>query len=166
MPRTVACHGGHLLGGGRQGTGNSMLGWFVGRTLRRNALRDVDTAQSVMTPDARLAVARRVIAQMTLIERQRDAANGAIDLQRAVLRQATADKRAVGGHKARRSDPARMAASLVESWVGARLAATQRKISMRAYERIDAVIWQFIADTIDPAEIQALLEAQVQQRAT
>jgi len=53
-----------------------------------------------------------------------------------------------------------MAASLVESWVGARLAATQRKISIRAFERIDAVIWQFIADTIDPAEIQALLGAQ------
>ena len=139
-----------------------MLGWFVGRTLRRNALRDVDTAQNVMTPDARLAVARRVIAQMTLIERQRDAANGAIDLQKAALRQATADKRAAGGHKARRSDPARMAASLVESWLGARLAATQRKISMRAYEKVDAVIWQFIADTIDPAEIQALLGAQEQ----
>jgi len=106
------------------------------------------------------AVARCVIAQMVLIERQRDVANGAIDLQKAVLRQATADKRAVGGHNARRSDPARMAASLVESWVGARLAATQRKISIRAFERIDAVIWQFIADTIDPAEIQALLGAQ------
>ena len=142
-----------------------MLGWFVGRALRRNALRDVDTAQNVMTPDARLAVARRVIAQMALIERQRDAANGAIDLHKAVLRQATADKRAVGGHKAR-PDPARMAASLVESWVGARLAATQRRISMRAYERIDAVIWQFVADTIDPAEIQALLGAQVQRRVT
>jgi hypothetical protein len=47
-----------------------MLGWFVGRTLRRNALRDLDTAQNVMTLDARLAVARRVIAQMTLIERR------------------------------------------------------------------------------------------------
>jgi hypothetical protein len=139
-----------------------MLGWFVGRTLRRNALRDVDTAQSLMAPDARLAVARSVIAQMALIERQRDAANGAIDLQKAVLRQATADKRAVGGYKARRSNPAGMAASLVESWVRARLAASQRKISMRAYERIDAVIWQFIADTIDPAEIQALLGAQAQ----
>ena len=115
-----------------------------------------------MSPDARLAVARRVIAQMALIERQRSAANGAIDLQKAVLRQATADKRRAGVHKARRSDPARMAASLVESWVGARLAATQRKISMRAYERIDAVIWQFIADTIDPAEIQILLGAQAQ----
>jgi len=113
-----------------------------------------------MTPDARLAVARRVIAQMVLIERQRDAANGAIDFQKAVLRQATADKRAVGKRMAQRSDPARMAASLVESWVGARLAATQRKISIRAFERIDAVIWQFIADTIDPAEIQALLGAQ------
>jgi hypothetical protein len=137
-----------------------MLSWFVGRTLRRNALRDLDNAKNVMAPDARLAVARRVIVQMALIERQRGAANGAIDLQKAVLRQATADKRAVGGHKARRSDPARIAASLVESWVGARLAATQRKISMRAYERIDAVIWQFIADTIDPAEIQALLGAE------
>jgi hypothetical protein len=55
-----------------------------------------------------------------------------------------------------------MAPSLVEGWVRARLAATQRKISMRAYERIDAMIWQFIADTIDPAEIQALLGAQAQ----
>src|SRR5262245_6365325 len=137
-----------------------MLGWFVGRTLRRNAFRDVETAQNVMAPDARLAVARRVIAQMALIERQRGGANGAIDLQKAVLRQATADKRAVGRHKARRSDPDMMAASLVESWVAARLAATHRKISMRAYERIDAVIWQFIADTIDPAEIRALLGAQ------
>jgi|SRR5215813_10406230 len=143
-----------------------MLGWFVGRTLRRNALRDVDTAQNVMAPEARLAVARRVFAQMALVERQRDAANGAIDLQKAVLRQATADKRAVGRHKARLSDPVRTAASLVESWVGARLAATQRKISMRAYDRIDAVIWQFIADTIDPAEIQALLGAQLQRPAT
>jgi hypothetical protein len=139
-----------------------MLGWFAGRTLRRNALRDVNTAKNAMAPDARLVVARRVIAQMALIERQRGAANGAIDLQKAVLRQATAEKRAVGRHKAPRSDPARMAASLVECWVGARLAATQRKISLRAYERIDAVIWQFIADTIDPAEIQALLGAQAQ----
>ena len=55
-----------------------------------------------------------------------------------------------------------MAASLVESRVGARLAATQGKISIRAFERIDAVIWQFIADTIDPAEIQTLLGAQAQ----
>src|SRR5690349_25078636 len=139
-----------------------MLGWFVGRTLRRNALRDVNTAQRLMAPDARLAVARRVIAQIVLIERQRGAANGAIDLQKAVLRQAAAHKRAVAGYKARRSDPAGMAASLVESWVRARLAATQRKISMRAYERIDAVIWQFIADTIDPGEIQALLGEQAQ----
>src|SRR5262245_11176877 len=78
-----------------------MLGWFVGRTLRRNALRDVETAQNVMAPEARLAVARRVFAQMALVERQRDAANGAIDLQKAVLRQATADKRAVGRRKVR-----------------------------------------------------------------
>ena len=135
-----------------------MLGWFAGRTLRRNALRDVDSAQNGMTPEARLAGARRVIAQMALIERQLDAANGAIDLHKAVLRQATADKRAVRGHKAP-ADPARMAAALIESWVGASLATTQRTVSM-PYERIDAVIWQFIADTIDPAEIQALLGAQ------
>ena len=43
-----------------------MLGWFVGRTLRRNALRDVDNAQSLLAPDVRLAVARRVIAQMAV----------------------------------------------------------------------------------------------------
>jgi hypothetical protein len=136
-----------------------MLGWFVGRSLRRNALRDVDTAQNAMAPGARLAVARRVIAQMALVERQPGGANGAIDLQNAVLRQASADKRAAGRLKARRSDPARVAASLVEGWVEARLAATQRKISIRTYERIDAVIWEFIADTIDPAEIRASLEA-------
>src|SRR5262245_60453375 len=70
--------------GGRQVTGNFMLGWFVGRTLRRNALRDVDTAQNVMTPDARLAVARRVIAQMVLIERQGDVGNGGCVVQREV----------------------------------------------------------------------------------
>ena len=135
-----------------------MLGWFAGRILRRNALRDVDTARNVMAPDARLVVARHVIAQMALIERQPGGANGAIDLQNAVLQQAKANKRATGGRKPRGSDPARMAASLVEGWVSARLAATQRKISMRAYEGIDAVIWQFIADTIDPAEIRACLE--------
>jgi hypothetical protein len=139
-------------------TGKFMLSWFAGRTLRRNALRDVDTARNVMTPHARLVVARHVIAQMALIERQPGGANGAIDLQNAVLQQAKANKRATGGRKARGSDPARMAASLVEGWVSARLAATQRKISMRAYEGIDAVIWQFIADTIDPAEIRACLE--------
>jgi hypothetical protein len=110
-----------------------------------------------MAPDARLAVARHVIAQMALIERQPGGANGAIDLQNAVLQQARANKRAAR-RKAQSSDPGRMAASLVESWVSARLAATQRKISMRAYETIDAVIWQFIADTIDPAEIRACLE--------
>jgi hypothetical protein len=135
-----------------------MLGWFAGRVLRRNALRDVGTARNVMAPDARLVIARHVIAQMALIERQPAGANGAIDLQNAVLRQAKANKRAKGGRKTRGSDPARMAASLVEGWVSARLAATQRKISMRAYEGIDAVIWQFIADTIDPAEIRACLE--------
>jgi hypothetical protein len=139
-------------------TGKFMLGWFAGRILRRNALRDVDTARNVMAPDARLVVARHVIAQMALIERQPGGANGAIDLQNAVLQQAKVNKRATGGRKARGSDPARMAASLVEGWVSARLAATQRKISMRAYEGIDAVIWQFIADTIDPAEIRACLE--------
>src|SRR5262245_19355845 len=106
-----------------------MLGWFVGRSLRRNALRDVDTAQNVMAPEARLAVARRVSALMALVERQPGGANGAIDLQNAVLRQASADRRAAGRLKARRSDPVRVAASLVEGWVGARLAATQRKIS-------------------------------------
>jgi hypothetical protein len=142
--------------------GKFMLGWFLGRTLIRNALRDVETTQSAMAPDARLAVARRVIGQMALIERQPGGANGAIDLQNAVLRQATADKRTAGRHSAQRSDPARMAASMLESWVAARLAATQRKISMRAYERIDAVIWQFIADTIDPAEIRAMLGGQAQ----
>jgi hypothetical protein len=107
-----------------------MLGWFVGRSLRRNALRDVDTAQNVMAPDARLAVAQHVIAKMALVERQPGGANGAIDFQNAVLRQATADKRTAGKLKARRSDPARVAASLVEGWVSARLGATQRKISI------------------------------------
>jgi hypothetical protein len=139
-------------------TGKFMLGWFAGRVLRRNALRDVDTARNAMAPHARLVVARHVIAQMALIERQPGGANGAIDLQNAVLQQAKANKRATGGWKARGADPASMAASLVEGWVGARLAATQRKISMRAYEGIDAVIWQFIADTIDPAELRACLE--------
>jgi hypothetical protein len=113
-----------------------------------------------MAPDARLAVARRVIGQMAIIERQPGGANGAIDLQNAVLRQATADKRAAGRRSTQRSDTARMAASMLESWVAARLAATQRKISMRAYEKIDAVIWQFIADTIDPAEIRTMLGGQ------
>ena len=47
--------------------GKFMLGWFVGRSLRRNALRDVDPAQNAMAPDARLALARRVIAQMALV---------------------------------------------------------------------------------------------------
>jgi hypothetical protein len=139
-------------------TGKFMLGWFAGRVLRRNALRDVDTARNAMAPHARLVVARHVIAQMALIERQPGGANGAIDLHHAVLQQAKANKRATGGWKARGADPASMAASLVEGWVGARLAATQRKISMRAYEGIDAVIWQFIADTIDPAELRACLE--------
>ena len=135
-----------------------MLGWFSGRSLRRNALRDVDTALKVLAPDARLVVARHVIAQMALIERQPGGGNAAIDLQNAVLRQAKVNKRTTKGWKARGADPARMAASLVEGWVSARLAATRRKISMRAYERVDAVIWQFIVDTIDSAEIQACLE--------
>ena len=82
-----------------------MLGWFVGRSLRRNALRDVDTAQNVMAPDARLAVARRVIAKMALVERQPGGANGAIDLQNMVLRQARRDKRAAGKLKARFPTP-------------------------------------------------------------
>ena len=133
-----------------------MLGWFAGRILRRNALRDVDTARHVMAPQARLVVARHVIAQMALIERQPGGANGAIDLQHAVLRQAKANKRTAAS--ARGADPARIGASLVAGWVGARLAATQRRISMRAYEGIDAVIWQFVADTIDSAEIRACLE--------
>jgi hypothetical protein len=135
-----------------------MLGWFAGRILRRNALRDVDTARHVMAPQARLVVARHVIAQMALIERQPGGANGAIDLQHAVLQQAKANKRTTGVRKARGADPARIGASLVAGWVGARLAATQRRISMRAYEGIDAVIWQFVADTIDSAEIRACLE--------
>jgi hypothetical protein len=76
--------------------------WLVRRARPKTEcpLRGVDIAQSLMALDARLAVARRVIAQMALIERQRDGANGAIDLQKAVLRQATADKRAVEGYKA------------------------------------------------------------------
>jgi hypothetical protein len=107
---------------------------------------------------ARLAVARRVIAQMALVSANRRcewsdrfAERGAAASQRGQAR--------TGRLKARRSDPARVAASLVEGWVEARLAATQRKISIRTYERIDAVIWEFIADTIDPAEIRASLEA-------
>ncbi|MFZ0854427.1 MAG: hypothetical protein WAO08_35165 [Hyphomicrobiaceae bacterium] len=137
-----------------------MVGWFRARSLRRNALKDVKTARNVMGSDARLTVARRVIAQMALIEQQPGRANGAIDLLSAALRQATADKRAAPRGSQRDCDPTRMAAALVESWIGARLAASRRKISMRAYERIDAVIWSFVADTIDPAEIEAAFRRQ------
>ena len=137
-----------------------MLGWFAGRIIRRNVRRDVDTARHVMAPEARLVVARHVIAQMALIERQPGGANGAIDLQHAVLRRAKAIKRTTRARKARGADPAGIGASLVAGWVAARLAATQRRISMRAYEGIDAVIWQFVADTIDSAEIRACLEAE------
>jgi hypothetical protein len=137
-----------------------MVGWFRARSLRRNVLRDVKTARNVMGSDARLTVARRLIAQMALIEQQPGRANGAIDLLSAALRQATADKRAAPRGSRRECDPTRMAAALVESWIGARLAASRRKISMRAYERIDALIWSFVADTIDPAEIEAAFRRQ------
>jgi hypothetical protein len=137
-----------------------MVGWFRARTLRRNALRDVKTARNVLASAARLMVARRVIAQMALIEQQPGRANGAIDMLSLALRQATADKRAAPRGSRRDCDPTRMAASLVESWVAARLAASRRKISMRAYERIDAVIWGFVADTIDAAEIEAAFRRQ------
>ena len=44
------------------------FGWYVGRRLRRNVIRDISAAQRTMIPTAQVAVATEIVQRMALVE--------------------------------------------------------------------------------------------------
>ena len=79
---------------------------------------------------------------------------GTIEALRRVLGQAMTDRHvALAAGATSITHPAWNMASLVECWAAARLAAAQRRISMRAYDKIDQVIWQFVSSVLPPQKL-------------
>lgn len=137
-------------------SGCEMLGWYFGRRTRLNVIRDIRVAETTMLLATQQAVARHVVQQMAIVEAaaRQNGFSGALRAAEAVLRQAVADRhtalaRGAGSY----ADPAWNAASLVESWSGARLGSLNGRVSQRAFERVDREIWRFVNGTLNLVEI-------------
>jgi hypothetical protein len=135
-----------------------MLGWFVGRVLARNTSQDIAVARTAMSLMEQREVAWYLVRAMSFVEaarEQRDR-NGLIAASRSLLREAQADRHsALAAGANSKADPSWLAAALCENWAGALLATTERRISARAFDRVDRTIWEFVSEVLPPGQIAA-----------
>jgi hypothetical protein len=136
-----------------------MLGWFIGRTLRANALRDIQRTQDTVQISAQEAIARKLAKRMASVEQAgiRSGIPTAIRLAEEMLTQATRDRHlAIARATGSLSDPMWLLAALSESWASARIAALKGKISIKAFHKVDVVIGQFLLNTLGLDEVSSI----------
>ena len=133
-----------------------MLGWFVGRVLRKNAEKDIGIAQDTVPFETQIIVARTLAQRMAFVENDgnRQGVQNALRAAETMLMQATRDRHlAVAKATGSFSDPAWLLASLSETWANARAGSLKGKISINAFRKIDMVIGGFLIATLGQDEV-------------
>jgi hypothetical protein len=75
-----------------------------------------------------------------------------------VLQQAMQERHmAVAQGASSRTDPAWCRAALVETWAGARYGATSGRISKKNFDRVDAIMYDLITETLSPDELAGII---------
>ena len=130
-----------------------MIGWFLGRMLRRNVVDNI-AACLAMSETTRLSIAQFVIDKLESTEGL-PSKSALIDMLVLVVRDAAADRHSVsvqlGAHSL--SDPKWNGAGIVETWGNARLAYLTGRISDRAFDKVDGVVFRFVTSTLGKARL-------------
>jgi hypothetical protein len=136
-----------------------MFSWFVGRKLRRVAMRDLRVTKCTVVADGRLRMARALARRMASVERPSAAGDraGALTAALEMLTKAEKDLQVAACECAGSYvDPPWLLADLSETWAKARIAALEGRLSASAFRKVDAVYGRFLAQELKPGEIEAM----------
>ena len=139
--------------------------WFAGRALRRNLVKDLRIAGEMPLPDQRY-IAEQLARRMATVERhvRNDGIPSAIAIARDAHRAATRDRHVrvelvrAGLAVQTFHDTDWLLAATTETWMIARIASFEQRISMPSFRKIDAAAFGFIAAHLEPALIKAIID--------
>jgi len=131
-----------------------LIGWMAGRYY-------VKEAERMRTAVCSIPIAMRKPVVLHLVSRMRQTTDSealgpsVLNLTvRRVFSEATRERQMAVAHGASTiTDTAWCAPALVETWAGARLGAIQRRISRKAFDRVDAAMFDLIMQTLSPQEL-------------
>jgi len=130
--------------------------WFMGRMMKRELANTIYSTRKNFPADIQKRFSRHVLEKMSFVhgELKSNGKSGEIRALQTVAKQATAERHIALDRGANSSkNSAWNLASLVESWAFARLAFIQGRVSAKAFDDIDAILWDFISDNLNPHEI-------------
>lgn len=136
-----------------------MIGWFAGRTLLKNAVKDLVVARSTLPLDYQVALARELAKRMALVESEGNAKGipSAIVAAEELARQANRDRHvAISRGTGSFSDPEWLLSALSETWAIARTTSLKGKITIKAFQKVDAEIGSYLIEMLGPEEISNL----------
>jgi hypothetical protein len=133
-----------------------LLGWFIGRVLCRSARNDIVRAQTGLTAQQQLHLAHELAHRMARVERigNRVGMAAANDAARNMLSHATRDRHnCVAKATGSLNDPEWLLAALSETWSNARIASLERRITAKAFCRVDAIIGKYLIAVLGNDEV-------------
>ena len=124
-----------------------MTAWFLGRTLCRNAAENI-SACVAMPGATQISIAQHLVDK---IESTEGLSNKAlVDAPAVLVREANANRQTSPQSL---TDPKWNAAGILEIWGNARLGFLTGRISHRAFEKVDALVFRFATATLGPARM-------------
>lgn len=130
-----------------------MIGWFLGRMLRRNVADNISVCKRL--PGAtQISLAENIISKMEATENL-PSKEALIGVLVALARDAMADRHAASALLGAQSlsDPKWNAAGIVETWANARLGYLSGRVSHRAFDKVDKLVFHFVTSTLGAARL-------------
>jgi hypothetical protein len=129
-----------------------VIGWYLSYMLRRNVAEYISAC--AMMPDAtQVSIAQHVIDKIEPTE-SLPSKEALIDVLKVLARDAMADRhRAVALGAQSVNDPEWNAAAIVETWGCARLSYLTGRISHRAFDKVDALVFRFVTSKLGSARL-------------
>jgi hypothetical protein len=135
-----------------------LLSWFAGRYYIRSARRAAEDVRSLPSDTRKAAVMHLAQQMRRTTEAEPQGASAVAVTVQQVFQQATHERQmAVAQGASSRTDPAWCTATLVETWAGARHGAIWGRISKSNYDKVDAIMYDLIMETLAPDELASLI---------
>jgi hypothetical protein len=130
-----------------------VIGWFLGRMLRRNVADNISVCRRL--PDTtQISLAENIISKMEATENL-PSKEALIGVLAVLARDAMADRHAAAALLGAQSlsDAKWNAAGIVETWANARLGYLTGRISHRAVDKVDKLVVQFVTSVLGAARL-------------
>lgn len=130
-----------------------MIGWFMGRMLRRYVAENI-SACALMPDTTQMSIAEHLIDKIESTEGL-PSKKALVETLMALVKNATADRHAAAALLGPQSltDPKWNAAGILEIWGNARLGFLTGRISHRAFDKVDALVFRFVTSRLGPARM-------------